>query len=181
LEQETEDNGNAEEVELIRQGYECRLNLVNETLGGDGVIPTEATRKKISNSNIRRFTDPNERLKTSIATRKAMCQPEVRAKITGRFPTQVTRLKMSLAQKTRCEDPVYRSVLSARAKGRTTWIGKKHKESSKQLMSEAKLGSKHTQAWKDEMSAKMKNRIFTQDHLDKLKKAWVIRRKHVQA
>lgn len=67
--------------------------LVNICDGGKGVTGYRATDKsKQANSerNIKRFSDINERLKTSIATKRAMENPELRRKISDALTTKWT-------------------------------------------------------------------------------------------
>lgn len=71
------------EIYWIKELNTKAPNGYNMSAGGDGMaerIVTEETRKKLSKTHLKRFSDPKEREKISIATKRAMTD-EVRNKI----------------------------------------------------------------------------------------------------
>lgn len=62
-----------------------------------------------------------------------------------------------------------KSILSEMRQGENnTFFGKKHTESSKQLMRESMLGKNMDECTKKKISKKLKGRIFTQEHRERL-------------
>ena len=71
-----------DEIEEIRKHRESGFDLLNESGGGGGNSnPSDATRKKLSESVTARFTKHSEREKTSICTAAGMQTAAVREKI----------------------------------------------------------------------------------------------------
>jgi hypothetical protein len=69
-------------------------------------------KEKLSKAVTKRFQDPKEREKTSIATKKAMQKPEIRKKIIGRKVTKKTRKKISKKLKKFFKNPKEREKQS---------------------------------------------------------------------
>lgn len=157
-------------VRWIKALKSAGYNIVNLTEGGDGVLPTEETLKKMRSSSRRRWSDPEQRQLTSEATKREMNNPEVKEKIAymkGKKHREDTKLKMSKSNKIAGRDPLLRKIRSENAIAeKNPFFGKKHSD-----LSRAK------------MSAKLKGRIspnkgkkFTEEHKQKLKDAWVRRK-----
>ncbi|MBR4384324.1 MAG: GIY-YIG nuclease family protein [Selenomonadaceae bacterium] len=98
---------------MAPNGYNC-------TSGGEGGPLCEETKARISEANIRRFSDPEERAKQAERTRKSFEDPERAAKHSEgqrrRFERQEERDKIAAAVTERFSDPTERAAQSERIK-----------------------------------------------------------------
>jgi group I intron endonuclease len=92
----------------------------NLTFGGREEAPTEETRKRMSESAKKRFTDPVERNRISEATKKGQGYPEVRRQMSAsakkRTDDPSERLKRSERMLRKYEDPAVRQKTSESTK-----------------------------------------------------------------
>jgi hypothetical protein len=146
------------EIELIALYRSIGFNLTNSTEGGEGGIPTEATRKKMSKAHKGKKHSLETRKKMSKAHRgKKLSEAHaatLRAANTGKKHSLETRKKMSKVHKGRkhSEESIEKMSKAKR--------GKKHTEKSRRNMSKAKMGKKLSEAHKSSLKA---SRISTRD------------------
>lgn len=111
--------------------------LVNLTDGGEGACGlrhSEQTKGKIRNHHLIYFSDPAMRAKTSVATKEAMKEQQI-------------RLKVSVAQRKRFESKIELSKAAERARGRKQTVETKEKRAA------ANRGQKRSVASRAKMSA----------------------------
>jgi hypothetical protein len=101
---------------------------------------SKETREKMAAAARKRYEDPEERKRHSIACTGHKFSPEICAKLSamrmGRKRNPISAAKQAIAIKKRWEDPVYREkMVLAR-------IGKRHSDETKRKMSLAQCGEK---------------------------------------
>lgn len=128
-------------------------NLVNKTIGGDGLRnPTSDTRKKMSEARQRILADPSFRARHAEGVRRANERDPFRAKraaqkLIGTKRSQQAIAKTSAALKGRC-----RPELSERMKGSgNPFFGKKHPAETLARIAIKKRGSKMSDATREKM------------------------------
>lgn len=166
---------------IIRSYRDMGYILYNRTEGGRNSIPTEETRRKISEKIRgdkhpwygRHHTDETKQ-KIRIINTGRKATPEMIQKMsisqTGRTHSDETKQKMSESHKGKIFTKEHLKHMSESQKG------KKHSEQSKQKMSEQRKGDKHvlygknhSDQSKQKMSLSHKGKVLSEDHKDKLK------------
>lgn len=145
--------------------------LVNHTEGGDGVCnASPETLLKMRLSSKKRWSSLEHRKEHSLRTKQGMDSPEVRQKVAymkGKIHSEKTKQKMSISHTLKGKDETLRKIRSINASGeKNPFFGKKHSDESRLSMSLALKGR---------VSPNLGVK-FSEEHKNKLKAAWVIRR-----
>jgi len=149
------------EIGLIaRLGTTNPANGYNSTEGGEGGIPTEETRAKMSMSargKKHKPFSPETRAKMSMSARG-------KKHTFGYVPTPETRAKLSAAARGRKHTPEWRDKMSAAMKGNKYRLGIPHSPEHRARLSAAQKGRKLTPEIRAKMSAAKKGKTFSPEH-----------------
>ena len=138
--------------------------LRNETDGGEGSsgwVPSEETRRKMSEAGRRRTNSEESRRKLSVARKGKTTSEETKRKIgeanKGKTHSEESRRKLSEAHKGKTHSEESRRKMSEAQKGNTKMLGKTHSEETKRKIGEANKGKTHSEESRRKLSEANKN------------------------
>ena len=134
-------------------------NGYNLTEGGDGVIPCEETKKKMSESHKGKYRSDETKQKIS-ETKK------------GKYRSDETKQKISEAKKGKqLSEETKKKLSEAHSGEKHHFFGKHHSEETKQKMSESHKGKQFSVEHKQKMSESHKGKHLSVEHKRKISEA----------
>ena len=138
--------------------------LHNKTDGGEGAsgwVPSEETKRNMSEAGRRRTNSEESLRKLSVARKGKTTSEETKRKIgeanKGKTHSEESRRKLSEAHKGKTHSEESRRKMSEAQKGNTKMLGKTHSEESRRKMSEAKKGKTRSEETKRKIGEAHKN------------------------